>query len=282
MSKLTIEDHRGRKTQVPLSRDELTFGRAEGNTIRLNERNVSRHHLKIRRVGRALVAVDSSRFGTLLNGKRFTGMMPLQNDDVLTLGEFRITVEVEIVLEEGARRVPEAWIEVGRPRINRIDPAGAVVRTWILDGPVFIGKGRSADIFVDEVGVMKRHMMIAPDEGRRWQLSVLDAATTVSIDGKPAQRRYLRGNEVIEIGCDRLQYKAPWQSGLALDAEILGRTLPNARRRKLLALGGALLVVAALILVALSSLHPAEATAGTFALNALLPADGPAPVSSTN
>ena len=42
MWKLVIEDDEGKRTVVPLTRDEYTLGRREGNTIRLTERNVSR------------------------------------------------------------------------------------------------------------------------------------------------------------------------------------------------------------------------------------------------
>jgi len=45
--KLIIEDDEGRKTVVPLVREEITIGRQDGNTIRLTERNVSRRHARL-------------------------------------------------------------------------------------------------------------------------------------------------------------------------------------------------------------------------------------------
>ena len=45
--KLIIKDDEGRKTVVPLVRDEITIGRQDGNTIRLTERNVSRRHARL-------------------------------------------------------------------------------------------------------------------------------------------------------------------------------------------------------------------------------------------
>ena len=48
MWKLVIEDDEGKRTVVPLSRDDYTIGRQEGNTIRLTERNVSRTHGRVR------------------------------------------------------------------------------------------------------------------------------------------------------------------------------------------------------------------------------------------
>jgi pSer/pThr/pTyr-binding forkhead associated (FHA) protein len=47
MWKLVIEDDEGNRTVVPLTRDQYSIGRRDGNTIRLTERNVSREHARI-------------------------------------------------------------------------------------------------------------------------------------------------------------------------------------------------------------------------------------------
>ena len=47
MWKLVIEDDEGKRTVVPLTREDYSVGRKEGNTIRLTERNVSRDHAKL-------------------------------------------------------------------------------------------------------------------------------------------------------------------------------------------------------------------------------------------
>ena len=53
MWKLVIEDDEGKRTVVPLTRDEYSIGRKEGNTIRLTERNVSREHARLVQEGTA-------------------------------------------------------------------------------------------------------------------------------------------------------------------------------------------------------------------------------------
>ena len=40
MWKLTIEDDEGKRTPLPLMRDEYSIGRGEENTVRLTERNI--------------------------------------------------------------------------------------------------------------------------------------------------------------------------------------------------------------------------------------------------
>ena len=48
MWKLTIEDDEGKQTQLPLAHEEYGVGRAESNSLRLTDRNVSRNHAVLR------------------------------------------------------------------------------------------------------------------------------------------------------------------------------------------------------------------------------------------
>ena len=61
MFKLIIEDDEGHTTVVPLVKDEITIGRKEGNTIRLTERNVSRHHARLIRSNGSFFIEDLGR-----------------------------------------------------------------------------------------------------------------------------------------------------------------------------------------------------------------------------
>src|SRR5882672_3051676 len=74
MWKLTIEDDEGKRTPLPLMRDEYSIGRGEENTVRLTERNISRKHAFLRRDGSVWVISDSASYnGSYANGVRITG-----------------------------------------------------------------------------------------------------------------------------------------------------------------------------------------------------------------
>src|SRR3954451_10535992 len=99
MWKLVIEDDEGKRTVVPLTRDDYTIGRQEGNTIRLTERNVSREHGRIKRkrngapapvpptywAGKDILALeDRSRYnGLFVNGLRVAHTQDLQHGDLI-------------------------------------------------------------------------------------------------------------------------------------------------------------------------------------------------------
>src|SRR5438128_2096771 len=96
MVRLVISDNEGSTTVVPLLRDEVTIGRKEGNTIRLTERNISRRHVQLVRIGGVYKLRDLDSYnGVLVNGRKVEGESPLANGDQIQLGDYTIVVEEE-------------------------------------------------------------------------------------------------------------------------------------------------------------------------------------------
>jgi tetratricopeptide (TPR) repeat protein len=115
--KLIIEDDEGRKTVIPFSRDEITIGRQEGNTIRLTERNVSRRHARlVRQNGHVLVEDLGSYTGVLLNGERIQGQVQVGDGDLIQIGDYGLALQQEFDARPGppTLRVPAALPTPGR------------------------------------------------------------------------------------------------------------------------------------------------------------------------
>src|SRR5438128_6058850 len=94
--KLIIEDDEGRKTVVPLIRDEITIGRKEGNTIRLTERNVSRRHARLLKQNGAVLIEDVSSYnGVKLNGARINSRTAVNEGDQVLIGDYRLSVRLD-------------------------------------------------------------------------------------------------------------------------------------------------------------------------------------------
>jgi len=92
--KLLIQDDEGRKTLVPFSRDEITIGREDGNTIRLTERNVSRHHARLFRHSAQIFIEDlKSHNGVQINGRRIVGQSVVRKGDTIGIGDYDIVLE---------------------------------------------------------------------------------------------------------------------------------------------------------------------------------------------
>src|ERR1700739_180855 len=92
--KLIIEDDEGRKTVVPLVRDEMTIGRQDGNTIRLTERNVSRRHARLlKENGRVLIEDLGSYNGVRVHGGEITGRPPIKEGDLVEIGDYDLGIQ---------------------------------------------------------------------------------------------------------------------------------------------------------------------------------------------
>jgi pSer/pThr/pTyr-binding forkhead associated (FHA) protein len=92
--KLTIEDDEGKTTVVPLSREETTIGRLDGNTIRLTERNVSRKHARLVRQNGAIYIEDLASFtGVRVNGTRIAALTPLREGDEVQIGDYKLALK---------------------------------------------------------------------------------------------------------------------------------------------------------------------------------------------
>ena len=109
--KLIIEDDEGRKTVVPIVREdvEITIGRQEGNTIRLTERNVSRRHAKlVRRDGAVLVEDLGSYNGIRVNGDKIDSVYEVNEGDLIQIGDYDLAVQYEDSPRAVARPAPAA------------------------------------------------------------------------------------------------------------------------------------------------------------------------------
>ena len=115
MVRLVISDNEGSTTVVPLLRDEVTIGRKEGNTIRLTERNISRRHVQLVRVGGVYKLRDLDSYnGVLVNGRKVEGEAPINNGDQIQLGDYTILVE-----EEASARPPAPSAAPMAPMLDR-------------------------------------------------------------------------------------------------------------------------------------------------------------------
>src|SRR2546430_4865140 len=94
MMKLIIEDDEGRKTVVPLVRDEITIGRQDGNTIRLTERNVSRRHARLlKEDGRVLIEDLGSYNGVRVNGEKISRPTRIKEGDLVEIGDYDLGIQ---------------------------------------------------------------------------------------------------------------------------------------------------------------------------------------------
>ena len=92
--KLIIEDDEGRRTVVPVVRDEITIGRNDANIVRLTEKNVSRKHGRLlREEGNFFIEDLNSFTGIKVNGEKISGKHPVHEGDLIQISEYDLTLQ---------------------------------------------------------------------------------------------------------------------------------------------------------------------------------------------
>jgi ABC transport system ATP-binding/permease protein len=101
--KLIIEDDEGRKTVVPVVRDEITIGRNDANIVRLSEKDVSRQHGRLLRQSGQYYIEDLNSFtGIRVNGEKITGKRLVHDGDLIQISEY------DLILQEAPEEHPAA------------------------------------------------------------------------------------------------------------------------------------------------------------------------------
>jgi pSer/pThr/pTyr-binding forkhead associated (FHA) protein len=121
--KLIIEDDEGRKTVVPLVREEITIGRQDGNTIRLTERNVSRRHARLVKENGNIVIEDLGSYnGVRVNGEKITGPTKIKEGDLVEIGDYDLGIQGKLDTPMGAE-------SAAKPKQTTIPPGAMKART---------------------------------------------------------------------------------------------------------------------------------------------------------
>ncbi len=234
MWKLVIEDDEGKRTVVPLTRDDYTIGRKEGNTIRLTERNVSRDHAKVHKTngtsapaappqsGYYLEDLDSYN-GVYVNGLRVAQPQELQHGDLIQIGDYRIIMQDD-ALVEGVAPGPGGTTQDMKSTV----PTGVMNRAAMLmerpnrlvmlagptpgaeypltDERVTIGRAEDATISVNHNSVSRLHCEIHSLGEGRYEIVDKGSSNGVRINASELRRSIIEPGDVIELGDVRFRF----------------------------------------------------------------------------
>ena len=230
MLKLIIVDDEGRRTVVPFIRQEITIGRQEGNTIRLTERNVSRHHARLLRQNGAIMVEDLGSYnGVRVNGERIEGVAPLRGGDRVQIGDYQLAIDDDSVQTQD--RTPTRELERpplaalgGAVRSTTAPRVGAEMSTEPDQRPEAVPPVPAAPVPPPVVAVqpMTAHPdrpppMLAFDEPPPAELGATALATLVVLNTELAGREFACTRNDLKIGRSR-------QNDIVLDHASLSGT----------------------------------------------------------
>jgi ABC transport system ATP-binding/permease protein len=216
MWKLTIEDDEGTKTLLPLVRDEYHVGRDEKNSIRLTERNISRHHATLKKNGGAAwhVLDHDSYNGCYVNGQRVAGDLKLSHSDIIQLGDYRIFITNEAITETdpsqgmgGAATSPAINIAADKPdRLVMLSGPDIGAEHSMNHPSVTIGRAEDCTISVNHPSVSRVHCEIKPLGAGRYEIFDRGSANGVRVNGIDFRRTLLEGGDLLELGDVKMRF----------------------------------------------------------------------------
>ncbi len=242
MWKLVIEDDEGKRTIVPLTRDQYSIGRQEGNTIRLTERNISRAHACLHKrsgVGGeppTFVLEDLTSYnGVFVNGIRVTGEQELAHGDLVQIGDYRVVIQDERLADapdtastEGKQTIPSAPSARAAALLDRpnrlVMVAGPTIGAeFPLDRErLTIGRAEDAGISVNHNSVSRLHCEVHALGDGRFEIVDKGSSNGVRLNGADLRRGIIEPGDVIELGDVRFKFVGAGQIFLATEAPPAG------------------------------------------------------------
>jgi len=237
MWKLVIEDDEGKRTVVPLTRDEYTIGRKEGNSIRLTERNVSRDHAKLtKRPGatreKPLFTLGdlTSYNGVYVNGLRVADKQELAHGDLIQIGDYRVVLQDE--LADAAPGTEEEPVSIETDDIHEVSTSANAVapaiasplratnatflekpnRLVVLAGPnpgeefplvgdrMTIGRAEDATVSINHNSVSRLHCEVHALGDARFEIVDKGSSNGVRVNGADLRRGIIEAGDIIELG----------------------------------------------------------------------------------
>jgi len=188
-----VYQHEGQAVRVPLGDKPVSIGRGEAADHRLPDKTASRVHAQfILREGRWCVEDLESANGTLLNGKKTAGIVPLSPGDVIRVGATELKFE-------GPAPKPPPEPEQAIPRlVYQPDPKVAPIVLLIRERAT-IGRKAENSLQIDNKGVSGTHVEILRHE-RKCTLRDLDSSNGTAVNGREVREVELKNGDTVVLG----------------------------------------------------------------------------------
>ncbi|MBW2263311.1 MAG: FHA domain-containing protein [Deltaproteobacteria bacterium] len=266
--KLVIVDDEGKTTPVPLTRDEYTVGRQEGNVIRLTERNISRRHARFFCAkGHWIIEDLGSYNGVFVNSDRVKERHAIKSGDTIQIGDYRLIfrevsetdVEESVVIVDGdVSAMPPPRLTTAVPGeqpkliiINGPEP-GTIVS--LQEGTTILGRGETCEVQVEDVSVSREHCSVELS-AEYCRIRDMDSSNGVRINGMPRNEHYLQHGDTIEMGNILVRFVVAGAWDPLLDQLQIQAAAPvSASSRRALMIGLPLAILGLLIVVGVAVL----------------------------
>ena len=220
-ARLVISGSQGTERTVALAGADITVGRATTNDVVLSDAKASRVHARLA-YGESqwtLIDLDSAN-GTLVNGLPVVDRVPLQQGDVIRVGDSALLFEAGTIIASGPMTIDtpadleatlaDATVPV---QLNDTSVARLAIRTpdgtWevpLLQDGLTIGRQSDCDVVLNLARVSRQHARIERRGDDFW-LRDLGSTNGTLLAGRRIEEHPLQNGDTIRIGDAQLVFK---------------------------------------------------------------------------
>ena len=220
-TRLVIGGPQGTERTVALAEADITIGRATTNDVVLSDAKASRVHARLAYSDSQWTLIDlGSANGTLVNGLPVVDRVPLQQGDVIRVGDSTLLFEAGTAIASGPMTIDtpadleatlaDATVPV---QLNDTSVARLAIRTpdgtWEVplrqDG-LTIGRQSDCDVVLNLARVSRQHARIERRGDDFW-LRDLGSTNGTLVAGRRIEEHPLQNGDTIRIGDAQLVFK---------------------------------------------------------------------------
>lgn len=165
--------------------------------------NVSRHHARLIKIeGQYYIEDLNSYNGVKVNGVKIQGKQPVNPGDLITIGDFQLTLQIE------APKVVEVPKPPDYARLVMISPPEPGREFPITGEIITLGRTDENIIIINHPSVSRQHAEIHIKEGK-YTIKDLDSANGVRVNGEEYKTKELKFGDVIELGVVKFKFIGP-------------------------------------------------------------------------
>ena len=220
-TRLVIGGPQGTERTVALAEADITVGRATTNDVVLSDAKASRAHARLAYSDSQWTLIDlDSANGTLVNGLPVVDRVPLQQGDVIRVGDSTLLFEAGTAIASGPMTIDtpadleatlaDATVPV---QLNDTSVARLAIRTpdgtWevpLLQDGLTIGRQSDCDVVLNLARVSRQHARIERRGDDFW-LRDLGSTNGTLLAGRRIEEHPLQNGDTIRIGDAQLVFK---------------------------------------------------------------------------
>lgn len=211
---------------------EISIGRAQGCSVRLDEASISRLHAVIFPLGGGWVLQRKASFGAVLLNEQEVENAPLEGGEEVKIGVFSLRIEIQDpqptsltrsnpAITSSKNLVPSMdstgslsadedgrtkFVSAGASALFRMEPGSANLDELLMEKDlVLFGRGSNCDVVLTEKKASRKHFEVRR-QGLSFFLKDLNSANGTLVNGNAVTEAELMAGDVIQVGESRIEF----------------------------------------------------------------------------